>query len=104
MGVVIPFPRKIAASLPLEELALLDRLRGSFQVSWQDGWAAPGRPRGVVLLKRGHCLGAWCHDEGGFTYWPVGAGEPVVQVWTVEAAHQHTLVLLRLDEAPDSIA
>ena len=67
MGVVIPFPRKIAASLPLEELALLDRLCGSFQVIWRDGWAARGTPRGVVLLKGGHCLGAWSHDERGFT-------------------------------------
>jgi hypothetical protein len=87
MGVVIPFPRQIAASQCLEQ-ALLKRLGDSFEVVWYDGSAIPGIPRGVGLVKSGQLLGIWRHGEHGFTYWPVGAEKPTIQARTVSGAYQ----------------
>ena len=104
MGVVIPFPRKVGVKLPLEELELLNLLRDSFQVTWHDGWAIPGVPHGIDLLKGGCIIGTWSHDEMGFAFWPVGDGAPTVQVWTLHAAHEHSLLLLTSIEPSPTVA
>jgi hypothetical protein len=104
MGVVIPFPRKSGPKLPMEELDLLNRLRDSFEVTWHDGWAIPGVPHGVDLLKGGRIIGTWSHDETGFSFWAVGNGAPTAQVWTLHAAHEHSLLLLMSTDSSPTIA
>jgi hypothetical protein len=94
MGVVIQFRRKDQPSLDFEELALLERLRGSVQAMWRGGWAEPGETGGVALLRNQHCVGLWCFESGRFVYRPIETGVPKALAKTVDEAYDLTLSML----------
>lgn len=94
MGVVIQFKPRSHLALGSEELALLERLRGSVQAMWRGGWAEPGETGGVALLRNQHCVGLWCYESGVFVYRPIETGVPKALATTVDEAYDRTLQLL----------
>jgi hypothetical protein len=93
MGTVLQF-RHPTPRLRSQELCLLSRLCGSLQVMWRGGWAEPGEPDGVVLLKNQNCIGLWLYQRDCFAFVPIETGVTQLQVATVDQAHNATLRIL----------
>lgn len=93
MGIVIQF-QKQRSWLREEERQLLNRIAGEVQSLWRGGWAEPGVPNGVVLLRDQRVLGVWSLQVGELTYVPITHGIVTQRARDVAHAFELSLELL----------
>jgi hypothetical protein len=98
MGQVLPFSRgKYRVAVSDQTTALLAALSGSLEYMWRGGWAELSPTGGVAVIRHGHFLGVWVHQEEGFSYHAASGEGPPTVATDIAEAYQKTLEIVGTD-------